>query len=75
MKDKKDLTPFYIAIGAISFFVAVIPILDAFSTWMCNVFSLKNIKINSEASEYQAEEQQQTHVICFEVPSEELYEE
>lgn len=72
MKDKKDLTPFYITIGAISFFVAAVPILDAFSTWVCNVFNLKNIKIGAEANEYQQDnEVQKTIAVGFEVPSEE----
>lgn len=71
MNNKRDLTPFYIAMAAIGFFVAVVPILDAFSTWVCNLFGLQSIKINTKAAEIQEEEPTQTHAIGFQIPSEE----
>lgn len=74
MKNTKhELTPFFMALGAISFFVAVIPILDSFSTWVCNLFGLKSVELNEKASEISSKTEQ-THVnaIGFQMPDEEM---
>lgn len=72
MKDKRDLSLFYVAIGAVSFFVAIIPILDSFSTFICNFFGLQSIKLNNEANKLQeGQEPQVTHAIGFQIPSDE----
>lgn len=74
MKSKHDLTPFYVAMVAIGFFVAVVPILDAFATWVCNFFGLQSIKINTKANEIQEGEPTQVHAIGFQIPDEEYCE-
>lgn len=69
------LTHVFIAMGAVAFFVAGVPILDAFGSWMSNVFNLKSVKLNKQASEVmgnqEEEVQENTHVIGFQIPSEE----
>lgn len=69
------LTHVFVAMGAVAFFVAGVPILDAFGSWISNVFNLKSVKLNKQASEVMAtqeeEPQENTHVIGFQIPSEE----
>lgn len=74
MRNKHDLSPFYITMVAISFFVAVIPILDAFATWVCNFLGLQSIKITTKANEIQEGETTQVQAIGFQVPDEEYCE-
>lgn len=54
MKEKRekehDLTYLYAALGAVAFFVAGVPALDAISGWISNVFGLKSVKLNYEAA-------------------------
>lgn len=80
--DKSGLGNVFIAMGAVAFFVAGVPILDAFGSWVSNVFNLKSVKLNKQASEVmgnqEEEVQENTHVIGFQIPSkeeEEYYEE
>ncbi len=65
MKEKRekehDLTYLYAALGAVAFFVAGVPALDAISGWISNVFGLKSVKLNYEAAKYATEEPQETH--------------
>ena len=65
MKEKRekehDLTYLYAALGAVAFFVAGIPVLDAISGWISNVFGLKSVKLNYEAAKYATEEPEETH--------------
>lgn len=65
MKEKRekehDLTYLYAALGAVAFFVAGVPALDAISGWISNVFGLKSVKLNYEAAKYATEEHQETH--------------
>lgn len=65
MKEKRekehDLTFLYAALGAVAFFVAGVPALDAISGWISNVFGLKSVKLNYEAAKYATEEHQETH--------------
>lgn len=74
MNDKSNLTNVLVAAGAVAFFVAGVPILDAFGSWVSNIFGLKSVKINAEASEIVGEDDNKcecTHAIGFQVPSEE----
>ena len=71
--DKNGLSHVFVAMGAIAFFVAAVPALDAFSTWIANYFGLKSVKLNQEASELVGEDEEgneQSHCIGFQVPSE-----
>ena len=65
MKEKRekehDLTYLYAALGAVAFFVAGVPVLDAISGWISNVFGLKSVKLNYEAAKYATEEPEETH--------------
>nr|DAU19384.1 MAG TPA: hypothetical protein [Caudoviricetes sp.] len=65
MKEKRekehDLTYLYAALGAVAFFVAGVPVLDAIGGWISNVFGLKSVKLNYETSKYATEEHQETH--------------
>lgn len=65
MKEKRekehDLTYLYATLGAVAFFVAGVPALDAISGWISNVFGLKSVKLNYEAAKYATEEPQETH--------------
>lgn len=65
MKEKRekehDLTYLYAALGAVAFFVAGVPALDAISGWISNVFGLKSVKLNYKAAKYATEEHQETH--------------
>lgn len=65
MKEKRekehDLTYLYAALGAVAFFVAGVPVLDAISGWISNVFGLKSVKLNYEAAKYATEEPEKTH--------------
>lgn len=68
--DKNGLSHVFVAMGAIAFFVAAVPILDAFSTWMANWFGLKSVKLNHEASKFTEDSSQEnTHAIGFAIPS------
>lgn len=79
MRDKRekeyDLTPLYAALGAVAFFVAGVPVLDAIGGWISNVFGLKSVKLNKQVSEIMGTQegdiQENTHVIGFQIPSEE----
>lgn len=76
MKEKKekehDLTYLYAALGAVAFFVAGVPILDAFGGWMSNLFGLQSVKLNSKAGKIATTEaeQESTHVIGFNISTE-----
>lgn len=75
MKEKKDLSYLYAGLGAVAFFVAGVPILDAVGGWVSNIFGLKSVKLNAEASEIVGEDENKcecTHAIGFQVPSEEV---
>lgn len=65
MKEKRekehDLTHLYAALGAVAFFVAGVPVLDAIGGWISNVFGLKSVKLNYEAAKYATEEPEETH--------------
>ena len=70
--DKNGLSHVFTAMGAIAFFVAAVPALDAMGTYVANWFGLKSVKLNHEAEEIVHEEPcQETHAIGFTVPSEE----
>lgn len=70
--DKNGLSHVFTAMGAIAFFVAAVPALDAMGTYVANWFGLKSVKLNHEAEEFVHEEPyQETHAIGFTVPSEE----
>lgn len=74
MRDgKHDLTNVFVAMGAVAFFVAGVPILDAFSNWASNAFGLKSIKLNHEASKYTEDDAEECHTqaVGFCVPTEE----
>ena len=71
-KRKHDLTYLYAALRAVAFFVAGVPALDAIGGWVSNVFGLKSVKLNYEASKYATEEPEETHtqVIGFQTNNE-----
>lgn len=71
-KRKHDLTYLYAALGAVAFFVAGVPALDAIGGWVSNVFGLKSVKLNYEASKYATKEPEETHtqVIGFQTNNE-----
>lgn len=71
--DKNGLSHVFVAMGAIAFFVAAVPALDAFGTWIANYFGLKSVKLNQEVSELVGDDEEgneQSHCIGFQVPSE-----
>lgn len=74
MKEKKehDLSHLYAALGAVAFFVAGIPVLDAIGGWLSNVFGLKSVKLNHEAAKYAVEEPEECHTqaVGFYAPDE-----
>lgn len=77
--DKRDLTHVLVAMGAIAFFVAGVPILDSIGSWISNVFGLKCVKLNHEASQYTDDdccEDSHVQAVGFQIPSEteEVYE-
>lgn len=63
------LTHVFVAMGAVAFFVAGVPILDAFGGWVSNLLGLQSIKLNNEAGKIAAPEteQENTHVIGFNI--------
>lgn len=63
------LTHVFVAMGAVAFFVAGIPILDAFGGWVSNLFGLQSVKLNTKAGKIAAPEaeQENTHVIGFNI--------
>ena len=68
------LTYVFVAMGAVAFFVAGVPILDAFGGWVSNLFGLQSVKLNAKVGEIAntgAEEKEPTHCIGFQIPSEE----
>lgn len=68
------LTHVFVAMGAVAFFVAGVPILDAFGGWVSNLFGLQSVKLNAKVSEIanlDNEEKEPTHCIGFQIPSEE----
>lgn len=80
MKEKRekehDLTHLYAALGAVAFFVAGVPVLDAVGGWISNVFGLKSVKLNAEATKYAKELESNedcggAHAIGFTIPSDE----
>lgn len=66
------LTHVFVAMGAVAFFVAGVPILDAFGGWVSNLLSLQSVKLSSEAGKIAASdaEQENTHVIGFNIDPE-----
>lgn len=73
-KRKHDLTYLYAALGAVAFFVAGVPALDAIGGWVSNVFGLKSVKLNYEASQYATETEEENlpvQAVGFQAPSEE----
>ena len=70
--DKSGLSHVLVALGAISFFIIGVPVLDSISTWLVNVFGLKTLKLNKEAEEFAVtEEEPPIQAIGFSIPSEE----
>lgn len=63
------LTHVFVAMGAVAFFVAGVPILDAFGGWVSNLLGLQSVKLNSEAGKIATPEteQENTHVIGFNI--------
>lgn len=63
------LTHVFVAMGAVAFFVAGVPILDAFGGWVSNLLGLQSVKLNSEAGKIASPEteQENTHVIGFNI--------
>ena len=63
------LTHVFVAMGAVAFFVAGVPILDAFGGWVSNLLGLQSVKLNNEAGKIAATEteQENTHVIGFNI--------
>ena len=43
------LTHVFVAMGAVAFFVAGVPILDAFGGWVYNLLGLQSVKLNNDA--------------------------
>ena len=74
--DNSGLTHVFVAMGAVAFFVAGVPALDAMGTWIANLFGLKSVKLNHEASKYAVEEEDGVPVqaVGFQIPSEEMEE-
>lgn len=67
--DNSGLTHIFVAMGAVAFFVAGVPILDAFGGWVSNLFGLQSVKLNTQASQLTGanEQQENTHVIGFNI--------
>ena len=63
------LTHVFVAMGAVTFFVAGVPILDAFGGWVSNLLGLQSVKLSNEAGKIAAPEteQENTHVIGFNI--------
>lgn len=63
------LTHVFVAMGAVAFFVAGVPILDAFGGWVSNLLGLQSVKLNNEAGKIASPEteQENTHVIGFNI--------
>lgn len=63
------LTHVFVAMGAVAFFVAGVPILDAFGGWVSNLFGLQSVKLSSEAGKVTGanEQAESTHVIGFNI--------
>lgn len=63
------LTHVFVAMGAVAFFVAGVPILDAFGGWVSNLLGLQSVKLNNEAGKIAAPEteKENTHVIGFNI--------
>ncbi len=63
------LTHVFVAMGAVAFFVAGVPILDAFGGWVSNLFGLQSVKLSSEAGKVAGtnEQPESTHVIGFNI--------
>lgn len=76
-KKEKDMSHLYTALGAVVFFVAGVPVLDAMGTWVANLFGLQSVKLQSEANEYAKEIEDsencrfQTRPIGFTIPDDE----
>ena len=71
------LTHVFVAMGAVAFFVAGVPILDAFGGWVSNLLGLQSVKLNNEAGKIASPEteQENTHVIGFNINPETVEEE
>ena len=63
------LTHVFVAMGAVTFFVSGVPILDAFGGWVSNLLGLQSVKLNNEAGKIASPEteQENTHVIGFNI--------
>ena len=63
------LTHVFVAMVAVAFFVAGVPILDAFGGWVSNLLGLQSVKLNNEAGKIASPEteQENTHVIGFNI--------
>ena len=69
-KDDNGLTHLFVAMGAVAFFVAGVPILDAFGGWVSNLFGLQSIKLSTTANDIanaNTEEVEQTQCIGFHI--------
>lgn len=69
-KDDNGLTHLFVALGAVAFFVAGVPILDAFGGWVSNLFGLQSIKLSTMANDIanaDTEEAEQTQCIGFHI--------
>lgn len=68
------LTHLFVAMGAVTFFVAGVPILDAFGGWISNLFGLQSIKLSTTANDIanaNTEEVEHTQCIGFHLPDKE----
>lgn len=69
--DKIDLSHLFVAMEAVAFCVAGIPVLDAVGSWLVNIFGLQSVKLSSEANKITSAmsggEQENTHVIGFDI--------
>lgn len=85
-KQNKSINPLLVAGGTLLFYMCVIPIADAFSTWVQTAIGAKVAKIQYMVAQDQQETEEiadringtgPVHVIGFQVPSEseEYYEE
>ena len=79
-KKEKDMSHLYTALGAVVFFVAGVPVLDAMGTWAANLFGLQSVKLQAEANKYtqavnQEEECCHTQAVGFAIPDEQECEE
>ena len=69
-ENKHDVSPFYVGMASVAFFVVGMPVLDSIGQWVQNVFGLKSVKLNAEAKEYAEEPEVPVQAIGFHVPSE-----